>query len=152
MPSSAAGWVVVGAGALTTGGASLTFLEQATAAVHSSATSRTRLVAFMAIPRLSQVDGTGLLRDQRARYGPQAGSRTSPSASTSRWRTRASADTAYSTPRPPSLAAYSSMLALGAKLGDSSIEPGESIDQRGEPRLRSISAMRYVLPLPWVVA
>src|SRR5690606_24428716 len=79
---------------------------------------------------------------RRVRYGPHAGSRTSPSASTRRWRTRASAETAYSTPRPPSLAAYSNIPAFGAKLGDSSSEPGDSMLQRGVPRLRSSKAMR----------
>src|SRR3546814_9297983 len=69
-------------------------------------------------------------------------------ASTSRWRTRPSAETAYSTPRCPSRAAYSTMLAFGAKLGDSSSDPGDSVDQRGDPRLRSSNAIRYTLPLP----
>ena len=44
------------------------------------------------------------------------------------------------------------MLAFGAKLGDSSSEPGESMDQRGEPRLRSSIAIRYTLPLPCATA
>src|SRR3546814_11529671 len=69
-------------------------------------------------------------------------------ASTSRWRTRPSAETAYSTPRCPSRAAYSTMLAFGAKLGDSSSDPGDSVDQRGDPRLRSSNAIRSTLPLP----
>lgn len=41
-----------------------------------------------------------------------------------------------------SRAAYSTMLAFGAKLGDSSSEPGDNVLQLGEPRLRSIMAMR----------
>src|SRR3546814_2116555 len=73
-------------------------------------------------------------------------------ASTSRWRTRPSAETAYSTPRCPSRAAYSTMLAFGAKLGDSSSDPGDSVDQRGDPRLRSSNAIRYTLPLPCATA
>src|SRR5690606_39715844 len=56
-PSSVTGWVAGGGVVSATGGASLTFLEQATAAVQSSATSRTRLVAFMANPRHSRVVG-----------------------------------------------------------------------------------------------
>src|SRR3546814_11679556 len=40
------------------------------------------------------------------------------------------------------------MLAFGAKLGDSSSDPGDSVDQRGDPRLRSSNAIRYTLPLP----
>src|SRR5690606_9460174 len=87
-----------------------------------------------------------------SRYGPHAGSRTSPSARTRRWRTRPSGETAYRTPLRPSRAAYSSMLALGAKLGDSSSEPGERVVQRGVPRLRSMTASRWGLPAPWATA
>jgi len=43
--------------------------------------------------------------------------------------------------RPPSRAAYNTMLALGAKLGDSSSEPGDSVLQRGEPSELSIIAI-----------
>ena len=72
------------------------------------------VVAFIVVPRLlaewnrtcrecADRCGRNFTPVQRCcRYGPQAGSRTSPSASTRRWRTRPSADTAYSTPRPPS--------------------------------------------------
>ena len=52
------------------------------------------------------------------------------------------AETAYSTPRPPSRAAYSSMPALGAKLGDSSRLPVDTVLQRGDPRLESMIAIR----------
>src|SRR5690606_25059824 len=91
-------------------------------------------------------------RQRASRKGPQAGSRTSPSASTSRWRTRPSDETAYNTPRRPSRAAYRIILAFGAKLGDSSSEPGDSVDQRGVPRLRSSTAIRYTLPAPCATA
>src|SRR5690606_24428713 len=51
-PETGAGSVAAGGvGSTGAGGVSLTFLEQATAAVHSSAVSRMRVVVFMVIPR-----------------------------------------------------------------------------------------------------
>src|SRR5690606_472492 len=91
-------------------------------------------------------------RQRGSRKGPQAGPRTSPSASTRRWRRRRSDESAYSTPRRPSRAASGIRLAFGAKLGASSSEPGDSVDHRGVPRLRSSTAIRYTLPAPCATA
>src|SRR5688572_15082987 len=50
-PESAGAWVTGALGVGSAGGGvSLTFFEQATAAVHSTAVSRMRVVAFMVIP------------------------------------------------------------------------------------------------------